>query len=150
MPRSPLNTASYGLLETIYSEDNEKKKHWHEYKLLKVPWSLAQSVLMFPMTRVSTNRCIHRAWKTKHHIQSSVSNSFKKKDRFTQKIEKNTAEHKVTYLYACSDLGLKHVHQLRYFHNLFDEEAKRPYRSTTYPKFSSFPKAHNIKKVLFQ
>ena len=59
----------------------------------------------------------------------NISQRFKKEDRFTGKIGEDINEYFENYELAAEDYSVSSTQKHRYLHNLFEEEAKRFYRS---------------------
>ena len=72
------------------------------------------------------------------HIAHNLSNRFRKDDKFTGKLGEDIDEFIANYDDAVSDFALSGIQQLKYFHLVFDGEAKQFYRRNIANKADSY------------
>ena len=132
-PHPTSNRISHGLVNMIYV-DNTDRILANQSLISPPPGSTQGSQQSFPQTNEAPNS----------KIAHNISSRFKKDDRYTGKIGEDIQEAINNYRDCAEDFHLGDEQMLRFFHNIFDGEAKRFYRSHVIQRATDFNSAASL------
>lgn len=123
----PSSSRIYKGLANCFLEDEDGKTY--AFSIVDnlrndTPTPSGQTCVITQMTDTSRNDN-----DSERKLAHSLSQRFKKEERFTGKLGENIEEYFDNYKTASEDYALTEQQKFRYLHNLFDEDAKRFYRT---------------------